>query len=1148
MFSSNTTFNIRKGFLYKDPLPSDLFNQKYDEPTYLTFKLDFYSDEGVTDNLLYDSLPQALFGLPLQQMQGHEAISTFDFDKILNDPKSLTVTADTFNIDRPYSAIEYLLSHNEDTRAWYLGRFIKGWMDLQDEYQFYFQSVSGLGELFKNTPDKGQKISHSAVLKIKCLDAIDQKVKQLLSLYRAAAWDDEYQRWILPDIFRYFKLDIYISEIRTFHQSNFANQGEFADVVTNAVTNTVNKIIGKASGKINDWTKGGIDNNTKISAQTLNLLSNFVPVTKIHCEMCEFNPVENLYEDTLDINNDKQEETSFEIRVKKAEVFYNWITNNGTYLKIRNLISNTERKSVNGIKYLDNLMNTQTDEYFNGTIRMSSDDKTRHYTEAITQGWTASLIDGLTTSINEAENILDTAAGVYQNVKFALAEKQATKDRMKKSAATAYSSAPNTMQIILQGMGNSATNPDDMTAKVLKDIGKQYKDLAKDEQEIIQKAVDKQLMIKPIDSSAKSPEKITGPKIKKDVSIGQFSLVELIDTSYDPSTELTRIVDTSYNTFTELTGIVDTSYDPSTDMTPIIKNLFIPDVSMTPVIQPEDRSTATDLDGGPLHGTLPELNMGNVLSGANDPSNNINTKNIIDNVDDILKHLGDIPLTPVIQSEDKSTATDLDGGPYGSLTSTIDYKFEPVFKPVSPDSSFQIPEIKMVSPNSDYQKSKLNPVSPDSSYQISNMTMVGLDSSYQPMEITKPELTVNYQNINLQGPELKDNYTEPKLQAGKLKDNYTEPKLQAGELTGNYQDINLQGPELTGGDIKLKLSEVEIIDNTPESKFTGVGPIVNDGEKNISIVTTPLTGDVHKSNIDIPTIIDNNSDIKASKIKHDNQMTKASPIDNGISEHNDVVGVELIDNSSKPELNDIRPLINDKHDIDTIQSKPLVGTTEHDGTIVTEEFIGHDVDLELKASDIISNDHVPEMKAPELKSTEIEHDTQLIDIDQTATKLDDLKPIDIKGNDVKPALQKQDIIQPEVSSFATVSSSHDVKLVKPDLSPSHEIELKNVKLIDGVRPATEITSGSLFEQFKKKERTHGILETEIVGNDHVAEITGGAIDQNGRINPHSTVEDILKGYGEIKKDNETKSDKPSEINAGDIVDNNKKDDKKIIVL
>jgi hypothetical protein len=766
-------------------------------------------------------------------------------------------------------------------------------------------------------------------------------------------------------------------------------------------------------------------------------------------------------------------------------------------------------------------MNMQTDEYFNGTIRMSSDDKTRHYTEAITQGWTASLIDGLTTSINEAENILDTAAGVYQNVKFALAEKQATKDRMKKSAATAYSSAPNTMQLILQGMGNSATNPNDMSAKVLKDIGKQYKDLAKDEQEIIQKAVDKQLMIKPIDSSAKSPEKIIGPKIKKDVSTdGQFNLVELIDTSHDPST----------------------------DMTPIIQNLFIPDVSMTPVIQPEDRSTATDLDGGPLHGTLPELNMGNVLSGANDPSNNINTKDIIDNVDDILKHLGDIPLTPVIQPEYKSTATDLDGGPYGSLTSTIDYEFEPVFKPVSPDSSFQMPEIKMVSPDSDYQKPKLNPVGPDSSYQIPNMTMVSPDSSYQPIEITKPELTVNYQNINLQGPELKDNYTEPKLQAGEMKDNYTEPKLKADELTGNYRDINLQGPELTGGDIKLKLSEVEIIDNTPESKFTGVGPIVNDGEKNISIVTTPLTGDVHKSNIDIPTIIDNNSDIKASKIKHDNQMTKASPIDNGISEHNDVVGVELIDNSSKPELNDIRPIINDKHDIDTIQSKPLVGTTEHDGTIVTEEFIGHDVDLELKASDIISNDHVPEMKAPELKSTEIEHDTQLIDIDQTATKLDDLKPIDIKGNDVKPALQKQDIIQSEVSSFATVSSSHDVKLVKPDLSPSREIELKNVKLIDGVRPATEITSGSLFEQFKKKERTHGILETEIVGNDHVAEITGGAIDQNGRINPHSTVEDILKGYGEIKKDNETKSDKPSEINAGDIVDNNKKDDKKIIVL
>jgi hypothetical protein len=42
------------------------------------------------------------------------------------------------------------------------------------------------------------------------------KVKTLLQLYRKAAWDDAWQRWILPENMRQFKMIIYVFERRMF--------------------------------------------------------------------------------------------------------------------------------------------------------------------------------------------------------------------------------------------------------------------------------------------------------------------------------------------------------------------------------------------------------------------------------------------------------------------------------------------------------------------------------------------------------------------------------------------------------------------------------------------------------------------------------------------------------------------------------------------------------------------------------------------------------------------------------------------------------------------------------------------------------------------------------------------------------------------
>lgn len=232
-----SSYNITKGFLGVSDINSMPFSQQWDAPTYLTFKIEFDFDDvynRLTSNTTYDDLPQALLQLPSDRDGNYPAsIKQNILDEYVNDLSTgiesgtfaniKNYSKNNFSTDRHYSAIEYLLSRNEDYRAYLLSLFLQGLYALQTQYQFYFQEISGLDSLKGLSPDKGWHIDKNAIIKVKCLEGMDQKIKYLISLYKAVAWDDKYQRWILPDIYRYFKMNIYISEIRTFHKSNLQN-------------------------------------------------------------------------------------------------------------------------------------------------------------------------------------------------------------------------------------------------------------------------------------------------------------------------------------------------------------------------------------------------------------------------------------------------------------------------------------------------------------------------------------------------------------------------------------------------------------------------------------------------------------------------------------------------------------------------------------------------------------------------------------------------------------------------------------------------------------------------------------------------------------------------------------------------------------
>lgn len=694
---TGTTYNIRKGFIGKEPiLTASEFSDRYDEPTYLTFKLDFYSDERLVENTLYDSLPQALFTIPSwTNTDNKQLIGNFDpldldpntaysngseswaSDEWANRVKSYITRSSAYNANRKYSAIEYLLQRNEDYRAFYLACFIKGWNDLQDEYQFYFQEISGLSNLFAQSTDKGQKIEQSAAIKVKCLEGIDQKVKYLLSLYRAAAWDDHYQRWILPEVYRWFKLDIYISEVRTFHQSNFANQGSFASLASNLITGLANKIVGKIESKVSQWTKGALDFNAKLDAEVLSIISGFCPVTKIHCEMCDFNVIENLFNDSYSINNDSMEETTFEVKVRKAEIIHNWLGMSAQ--RVANLISRSERE-IGPSQYAGNFPLTQ-DEDFNNAAWLAESDRSRSYTEMLKDGWLNNILDSAIGAFTNKNNTaLDIAADLYQGIRDGIARKKADEDNNVLSKANSYDNdIPESMKNnILEAIGTRSTansNEAAIAKDLLMNVNNTFDTLRQEEQQMVQNQISK---IAGALQSRATPE-LSGSTGEQNLKNTGFEEAFKIDRSI--STELDGgpgDLDNGEIHDAIQREALSEANDDDTKLTLTLTGAEPGKANWVPVDMNIDRSTATELDGGPgsiefgltgadvSAGAMAGLDMNIDRSTATDldggPGNI--TLELSGN------EAGKGPMSGLDMNIDRSTATELDGGP-GSINLSL---------------------------------------------------------------------------------------------------------------------------------------------------------------------------------------------------------------------------------------------------------------------------------------------------------------------------------------------------------------------------------------------------------------------------------------------------------------------------------------------
>ena len=352
----------------------NVFSRLFDEPTYLTFRIEFNFDNSAYNSTSYmDYLPE-----PLLSLNANKGIDSFKspseyyqtddidltFDSLMQEDDYAFNQSYGISNNVNYSTYDYLRNAlGESRRADMLFLFVNSLKDIQDHYPYYFQSIEGIGNLLKVNPSDGIRLKDGEnILTIKCLEGLDLKITQLLQLYKNIVWDEVYQRWMLPDMMRYFNMKIYISEIRLFHTSNRAavspktgwmynfksgnnslNASSYDQLRSTSLLEDLNNILNTAGAisssvagtnstvtGIIDSTNHTIDTTTDmlgdISSLMYHLCNNAIndvmPTICLDCHMCEFDIEDTLkHINDLHASNKSSEMVAPEINIKVGKLF-----------------------------------------------------------------------------------------------------------------------------------------------------------------------------------------------------------------------------------------------------------------------------------------------------------------------------------------------------------------------------------------------------------------------------------------------------------------------------------------------------------------------------------------------------------------------------------------------------------------------------------------------------------------------------------------------------------------------------------------------------------------------------------------------------------------------------------------------------------
>ena len=184
---------LTRAFLQTSSLQdTKIFNAFTDiqDPTYVSFRLNFFPDAGY--GVVRDSYSSNGLFRPAKMDAEKYWLSYLD------------------------SAYEYLRRIGSPSRQIALSRFTELLKQLQNDAPWYFQSISGVADLYKIDPAINFR-AKDKVLTIECLESVDMRMSFLADLYRMIAFDPTYMKEILPINLRTFKMRIDVLEFRNFN-------------------------------------------------------------------------------------------------------------------------------------------------------------------------------------------------------------------------------------------------------------------------------------------------------------------------------------------------------------------------------------------------------------------------------------------------------------------------------------------------------------------------------------------------------------------------------------------------------------------------------------------------------------------------------------------------------------------------------------------------------------------------------------------------------------------------------------------------------------------------------------------------------------------------------------------------------------------
>jgi hypothetical protein len=122
-----------------------------------------------------------------------------------------------------YMGAQEFLYQRSTQRRDMLNAFRNGFLYINKNSPYYFQSISGLDQLLKsdikNLHKGASKPQRMGTLTIDCLESIDMRIFALSELYRKGIYDYTYQRSMLPENLRKFRMWLVVTEIRNIQLS-----------------------------------------------------------------------------------------------------------------------------------------------------------------------------------------------------------------------------------------------------------------------------------------------------------------------------------------------------------------------------------------------------------------------------------------------------------------------------------------------------------------------------------------------------------------------------------------------------------------------------------------------------------------------------------------------------------------------------------------------------------------------------------------------------------------------------------------------------------------------------------------------------------------------------------------------------------------